>query len=228
VWGITPLPFHNGGRRCLFVKVSKLISTSDWKKFIAPVRGPETSEWFSMICYYFWGQHCCWTETGIIGDVFYKFPLPSTPSFPLFFRCSGSLGRIWIVSVETMQIKLFWIRNCCYTIRASEKVCKGCKGRHRARVFRRKLTRLYGTPFLKILYLTDLAQKLLSLRRDSSFCAKSVRYNIFTNGAPYVCWSRSTDLFLGRCGCSGSNMLLRFCKHMKWDVALLLANKNSI
>jgi len=22
--------------------------------------------------------------------------------------------------------------------------------------------------------------------RDSSFCAKSVRYNIFTNGAPYV------------------------------------------
>jgi len=23
------------------------------------------------------------------------------------------------------------------------------------------------------------------MRRDSSFCAKSVRYNIFTNGAPY-------------------------------------------
>ena len=25
------------------------------------------------------------------------------------------------------------------------------------------------------------------MRRDSSFCAKSVRYNIFTNGAPYEC-----------------------------------------
>jgi len=24
------------------------------------------------------------------------------------------------------------------------------------------------------------------MRRDSSFCGKSVRYNIFTNGAPYV------------------------------------------
>jgi len=24
------------------------------------------------------------------------------------------------------------------------------------------------------------------MRRDSSFCAKSVRYNIFTNGAPYT------------------------------------------
>jgi len=24
------------------------------------------------------------------------------------------------------------------------------------------------------------------MRRDGSFCAKSVRYNIFTNGAPYL------------------------------------------
>jgi len=24
------------------------------------------------------------------------------------------------------------------------------------------------------------------MRRDSTFCAKSVRYNIFTNGAPYL------------------------------------------
>jgi len=27
-------------------------------------------------------------------------------------------------------------------------------------------------------------QRQLNARRDSSFCAKSVRYNIFTNGAP--------------------------------------------
>jgi len=30
------------------------------------------------------------------------------------------------------------------------------------------------------------AQRYLNMRRDSSFCAKSVRYNIFTNGAPYA------------------------------------------
>jgi len=29
------------------------------------------------------------------------------------------------------------------------------------------------------------AQRHLNMRRDSSFCAKSVRCNIFTNGAPY-------------------------------------------
>ena len=59
-------------------------------------------------------------------------------------------------------------------------------------------SRSYGGPFVKILYLTDLAQKVLSLcrgsylcqrqlflRRDSTFCAKFVRYNIFTNGAPW-------------------------------------------
>jgi len=28
------------------------------------------------------------------------------------------------------------------------------------------------------------AQRQLNMRRDSSFCGKSVRYNIFTNGAP--------------------------------------------
>jgi len=28
------------------------------------------------------------------------------------------------------------------------------------------------------------AQRQLNIRSDSSFCAKSVRYNIFTNGAP--------------------------------------------
>jgi len=35
------------------------------------------------------------------------------------------------------------------------------------RMFQHVLSDLYGVPFVKILYLTDLAQKLLSLRRDS-------------------------------------------------------------
>jgi len=31
---------------------------------------------------------------------------------------------------------------------------------------------MYGAPFVKILYLTDLAQKLLSLHRDSYLCTE--------------------------------------------------------
>ena len=31
------------------------------------------------------------------------------------------------------------------------------------------------------------------MRRDSSFCAKSVRYNIFTNGAPYTLFLQKTQ-----------------------------------
>jgi len=48
---------------------------------------------FCNFCYYFWGQHCWWTETNVIGNVFfvfYKFPLPSTFLLPpLPYRCSS-------------------------------------------------------------------------------------------------------------------------------------------
>jgi len=51
---------------------------------------PQHSEWFSSLCYYFWGQHCCWTETNILVKnylVFYKFAFPAilllTPAVPL-------------------------------------------------------------------------------------------------------------------------------------------------
>jgi len=37
---------------------------------------------------------------------------------------------------------------------------------------RMSLARIYGAPFVKILYLTDLAQKLLSLRAFSYLCAR--------------------------------------------------------
>jgi len=32
------------------------------------------------------------------------------------------------------------------------------------------------------------------MRRDSTFCSKSVRYNIFTNGAPYSTFQRGLGL----------------------------------
>jgi len=31
------------------------------------------------------------------------------------------------------------------------------------------------------------------MRRDSSFCGKSVEYNVFTNGAPYYLATPGTD-----------------------------------
>ena len=51
---------------------------------------------FYTFCYYFWGQHCCWTETSMIDKDFfalYKFPSPSTLLLPsLLYRCSGVPG----------------------------------------------------------------------------------------------------------------------------------------
>jgi len=67
---------------------------STWNKFIAAIRA---SRKFRMIfynfCYYFWDQHCWWTEKNISGNdffIFYKFPLLSTVLLlPLPYRCSG-------------------------------------------------------------------------------------------------------------------------------------------
>jgi len=42
---------------------------------------------------------------------------------------------------------------------------------------------MYGAPFLKILYLTDLAQKLLSLRIFSYLCAEIKSLRAFS----YIC-----------------------------------------
>ena len=48
--------------------------------FIAAIPAPRKFRMiFYNFCYYFWGQHCWWTETNIIGnDFFYMFALPST------------------------------------------------------------------------------------------------------------------------------------------------------
>jgi len=48
---------------------------------------------FYNFCYYFWSQHCWWTETNTIDNDFFvcfKFPFLSTASLlPLSYRCSG-------------------------------------------------------------------------------------------------------------------------------------------
>ena len=64
---------------------------------------------FYHFCYYFWGQHCCWTETSILITIclfFYKFPLPSTlllPPFPTVIP--GSLDRSTTLKQSTKRLQ---------------------------------------------------------------------------------------------------------------------------
>jgi len=66
------------------------------------------------------------------------------------------------------------------------------------------------------------------MRRDSSFCAKSVRYNIFTNGAPYTSRKHTTGFILKRfgsvCGSSVDDRLLLDVKSLcsRWEVCVLV------
>jgi len=50
-------------------------------------------------------------------------------------------------------------------------LCIGKMTFWKSRIFFSVTETEYGAPFVKILYLTDLAQKLLSLRRFSYLCA---------------------------------------------------------
>ena len=47
---------------------------SSWNKFIAAIHAPTTfGTVFYTLCYYFWGQHCCLTETNILVKNFVVF-----------------------------------------------------------------------------------------------------------------------------------------------------------
>jgi len=81
------------GRSYLFNTVSWGISwltRSTWNKFIAAIHAPTTFRMvFYALCYHFWGQHCCWTETSHWWRIFCfcKFAFFSilllTPALPL-------------------------------------------------------------------------------------------------------------------------------------------------
>ena len=62
------------------------------KKYIAAIRAPRRfRRAFCNICYYFWGQHYCETETSINGNDFFKFPLSSTVLLPCPTAAPASL-----------------------------------------------------------------------------------------------------------------------------------------
>jgi len=66
---------------------------SSWNKFIAAIHAPTTFRMvFYTLCYYFWGQHCCLTETNILVKDFVFFVnlrFPQCLHWHLPYRCLG-------------------------------------------------------------------------------------------------------------------------------------------
>jgi len=87
---------------------------------------------FCNCCYYFWDQHCCCTETSIIGNdffCFYKFPLPSTVLLsPCPTTVPASLTAINLVSLVAFQSVLLQ-ENVFY--RNLEKVWTTCTSKRK-------------------------------------------------------------------------------------------------
>ena len=108
--GGTDPPFEKGqrGQRCLFMTVSfQGLSISAKNKFIVAIcPSQKIHSNFPQICYYFWGGHCCWSETSILVTTFCflqvstalkSFPAPPAltllrrPWLGAFFNCWWSL-----------------------------------------------------------------------------------------------------------------------------------------
>jgi len=117
-WGHLPLcPFKRGQRwrRCLFITVSYVIS---W--FIKiDLKQIDTAVWargkfrlsFYNFGYYFFGQHCWWTETNLFGNdffVFLSFHCPRSftapPALPL-------LQSPWICALCQQTSPKYWFAN---------------------------------------------------------------------------------------------------------------------
>jgi len=100
---LPPCPFIRGATRALVpfhnsIMGHFIVYKTTWNKFITAIRAPRRFRMvFYNFCYFFRGQHCCWTETSIIGNdfAFYKFPLRSTLLLhPLPYSCSGAPANI--------------------------------------------------------------------------------------------------------------------------------------
>ena len=88
------------------------------------------------------------------------------------FACRGVLwkSRVDCSTVGLYRVTIPWQQTCkssCYITVAGVLLPETVERKHLGR-----LCREYGGPFVKILYLTDLAQKLLSLRTFSYLCAE--------------------------------------------------------
>jgi len=71
-----PCSFKRGATRAQVPFQNKIVPRfiwrSIWSKFIAAIcTGRKFRMFFYNFCFYFWGQHCYWTETSIIYSYFY-------------------------------------------------------------------------------------------------------------------------------------------------------------
>jgi len=94
------------------------LSRTMWNKFIAANREAR-KYWvvFYTFCFYFWGQHWCWTETSITRNDLFCFSLryhchQHSPSLPLSYRCSG----IPVANVFMGPEKNSWLMNLWFLL----------------------------------------------------------------------------------------------------------------
>jgi len=67
------------------------------KQITAAVHAPTTFRMvFYTLCYYFWGQHCCWTETNILVKNVLVF---ISLHFPQYFYWLPALPLLWLLPV---------------------------------------------------------------------------------------------------------------------------------
>ena len=76
----------------------------------------ENSEQFTITSVIIFDQHCCWTETSIVGNdfffIFHKFPLRSTLLFPILpYSVSGFFGFIHVFILYLNTGLVMWRKN---------------------------------------------------------------------------------------------------------------------
>jgi len=128
---IKPLPFQkesSGGGGAFFITVLWEIhdlSRSIWNKFIAAIRTRKFRMFVCNFCCYFWGQHCCWTETNIPVTIclfFVSFHYPQL--FTALTVVPASLQR-----VQTTNVCLHTLLPCGGTLFSKMKtvLCRTCR-----------------------------------------------------------------------------------------------------
>jgi len=93
---------------------------STWNKFIPAIRAPgKFTRVLCYFCHYVWGQHCCWTDTSIIGnDIFFlkvSIALPSitVPPTPLLWcpwYTNGFENKTYLIRFIVRLASMTWVR----------------------------------------------------------------------------------------------------------------------
>jgi len=98
---------------------------------------------FYSLFFYFWGQHCCWTVAGKVGNdffVFHKYPLPSTfllpPPCPTDVPASlrgCHAGTTPAVSIESISLRRLLVAQAPLWRSAGPPLARGPIGSNRLR-----------------------------------------------------------------------------------------------